>query len=174
MSLANDTSNHRELTLTLIENLVSAPPESALGEALLKRAEILRLSEEAHNAVLLPRDPGGLSYGLRAALAARMSRLNGHHALAEHYDVLVDRAGETETASLAEPGTTVEDRRTAEIVRHADLLTFAPRQATRSQIEALRVAGLTDADIVRLSELAAFVNYQVRVIAGLYLVGGKK
>lgn len=160
--------------MTLIENFVSASPGSVLGDALLKRAEILRLSEEAHDAVLLPREPGGLSYGLRAALAARMSRLNGHHGLAEHYDVLVDRAGETETASLAEPGTTVDDRRVAEIVRHADLLTLSPKQATRRHIEALRGAGLTDADIVRLSELAAFVNYQVRVIAGLSLVGGKK
>jgi uncharacterized protein YciW len=38
-------------------------------------------------------------------------------------------------------------------------------------VEALRQVGVTDADIVRLAELAAFVNYQVRVLAGLKLLG---
>lgn len=157
--------------MTLIETLVSARPGSALAEAMEKRAEILRLSQAAHDAVLLPRDPGGLSHGLRAALAARMARHNRSVALASHYDTLVARADEPTTASLAEPDTNVPDPWTAEIVRHADRLTVAPREATRAHVEALRQVGVTDADIVRLAELAAFVNYQVRVIAGLKLLG---
>jgi uncharacterized protein YciW len=160
--------------LTLIETLVSARPGSVLAEAMEKRAEILRLSEAAHDAVLLPRDPGGLSYGLRAALAARMARHNHNTALASHYDALVARADEPATALLAESDTNVTDPRTAEIVRHADRLTVAPRDATRAHIEALRQVGVTDADIVRLAELAAFVNYQVRVIAGMALIRGMK
>jgi uncharacterized protein YciW len=160
--------------LNVIETLVSAKPGSPLADAIEKRAEILRLSQAAHDAVLLPRDPGGLSHGLRAALAARMSRQNANEALASHYDTLVARAAEPQTVLLAAPGTTVADARTAAIVKHADMLTVSPRDATRGNIEALRAAGLSDADIVRLSELAAFVNYQVRVIAGMNLIGGKK
>jgi uncharacterized protein YciW len=137
-----------------------------------KRVEILRLSQAAHDAVLLPRDPGGLPYGLRAALAARMARLTSSPTLAAHYDTLVTRANDPVTASLAEPNTTVADGRTAEIVRHTDRLTIAPREATRDHVEALRMAGVTDPDIVRLAELAAFVNYQVRVISGIALIGG--
>lgn len=160
--------------MNIIETLVSAKPGSALADAMGKRTEILRLSQAAHDAVLLPRDPGGLSYGLRASLAARMARHNDNEALAAHYDTLVDRAGETDTVLLATPGTNVSDPRTAEIVRHADMLTIAPRDATRANIESLRALGITDADVVRLSELAAFVNYQVRVIAGMVLIGGMK
>lgn len=160
--------------MAIIETLVSAKPGSALAAAMEKRAEILRLSEAAHDAVLLPRNPGGLSHGLRAALAARMARQNGNETLARHYDTLVDRAGEPATASLAAPGTNVSDPRTAEIVRHADRLTIVPREATRADIETLRAVGASDADIVRLSELAAFVNYQVRVIAGMTLIGGMR
>ncbi|RWQ87108.1 MAG: hypothetical protein EOS85_06665 [Mesorhizobium sp.] len=160
--------------MRLIESLASVRPGSALAEAMEKRAEILRLSEAAHDAVLLPREPGGLSHGLRAALAARMARLNRSPVLASHYQTLVARADEPTTASLANPGTNVTDRRTAEIVRHADRLTLAPREATRAHVDALREVGLTDADIVRLSELAAFVNYQVRVIAGMTLIGGMR
>jgi len=160
--------------VTLIETLAAVKPGSALAEAMEKRAEILRLSEAAHDAVLAPRDPGGLSHGLRAALAARMARQNGNEVLARHYDGLVERAAEDTTALLAQPGTNVNDKRTAEIVRHADRLTVAPREATRGNIEALRSAGISDPDIVRLSELAAFVNYQVRVIAGLKLIGARQ
>ncbi|MCJ9720230.1 hypothetical protein MOV66_22655 [Agrobacterium sp. SHOUNA12C] len=160
--------------MNIIETLVSAKPGSALADAMAKRAEILRLSQAAHDAVLLPRDPGGLSHGLRASLAARMARHNGNEALAAHYHTLVDRAGESDTVQLATPGTNVADLRIAEIVRHADMLTVAPREATRANIESLRAIGVTDADVVRLSELAAFVNYQVRVIAGMVLIGGMK
>jgi len=155
--------------LTLIETLVSVKPGSALAQAMEKRAEILRLSEAAHDAVLLPRDPGGLSHGLRAALAARMARQNRNPALASHYDTLVAQANDS--ATLADPENNVTDLRTAEIVRHADRLTVTPRDATRANVEALRQVGVTDADIVRLAELAAFVNYQVRVLAGLKLLG---
>ncbi|NTI76648.1 CMD domain-containing protein [Rhizobium rhizogenes] len=157
--------------MTLIETLVSVKPGSALAQAMEKRAEILRLSETAHDAVLLPRDPGGLSHGLRAALAARMARQNRNPALASHYDTLVAQANDPTTATLADPENNVTDLRTAEIVRHADRLTVTPRDATRANVEALRQVGVTDADIVRLAELAAFVNYQVRVLAGLKLLG---
>jgi uncharacterized protein YciW len=56
------------------------------------------------------------------------------------------------------------------MARYADRLTLAPREATRADIEALKAAGLGDADIVRLAELAGFVNYQLRVVAGLKLL----
>ncbi|PYE31485.1 uncharacterized protein YciW [Rhizobium sp. PP-F2F-G38] len=157
--------------MNVIETLVSARPGSALADAMEKRAEILRLSQAAHDAVLLPRDPGGLSHGLRAALAARMSRQNADESLAAHYETLVARAAEPETSHLVIPGATSDDLRTAAIVRHADMLTVSPRDATRADILALREVGLDDADIVRLSELAAFVSYQVRVIAGMNLIG---
>lgn len=160
--------------MTLIETLAAVRPGSALAEAMDKRAEILRLSEAAHDAVLRPCDPGGLSYGLRAALAARMARHNGNEALAGHYDGLVELAAENATALLAQPGTNVDDQPTSEIVRHTDRLTVAPRESTRGHIEGLRSVGVSDADIVRLSELAAFVNYQVRVIAGLALIGARQ
>ena len=53
------------------------------------------------------------------------------------------------------------------MARHADLLTISPREASRGDIEALKAAGVAEPDIVRLAELAAFVNYQLRVVAGL-------
>ena len=155
---------------TLIETLAGVPPGSKLGQALKTRADILRLSEAAHDAVLLPREPGGLSHALRAALAARMCRHVGDAALTAHYDSYLAHSGDQDVSSLAHPGGTCGDPLQNAMARHADLLTLAPREATRADIETLKAAGLGEADIVRLSELAAFVNYQLRVVAGLKLL----
>ncbi|MCS5667571.1 MAG: hypothetical protein NZ876_09310, partial [Dehalococcoidia bacterium] len=56
------------------------------------------------------------------------------------------------------------------IIRHTDLVTLNPKDATAEDVSALRSAGLDDADIVRLSELIAFIAYQIRVVAGLRLM----
>ncbi|MBS7706509.1 CMD domain protein [Chelatococcus asaccharovorans] len=155
----------------IIERLAGIGSGSPLAEALKARAEIMRLSDASHEAVLRPKTPGGLSHALRAALAARMAAWLGNDALAAHYRALLQEAGSGQAAEdLAATVATTEslpaERRLAAIVRHVDLVTREPREATRADIEALRAAGLDEADIVRLSELAAFVNYQARVIAG--------
>lgn len=50
------------------------------------------------------------------------------------------------------------------------MLTCAPRTATKDDIQTLYEAGVSDADIVRLAELAAFLGYQARLVAGLRLM----
>jgi len=155
---------------TMIEKLAGIPAGSTLAAALKTRAEVLRLSEAAHDAVLVPRDPGGLSHALRAALAARMCRHVGNAALVAHYEGYLAHSGDADVAALAQPGGASGDLRHDAMADHADLLTVAPRNATRGDIEALKAAGVGEPDIVRLSELAAFVNYQLRVVAGLMLL----
>lgn len=156
----------------IIETLAGIAPGSALAAALAGRAEIMALSQAAHDAVLLPRDPGGLSRGERAAFAARMARHNGQAALATHYSDLLGRTDEAKAlAPFCASSQIPDDARLAALIRHIDLLTCEPRGATRGSIDALRTAGIAEPDIVRLSELAAFVNYQVRVIVGLALIG---
>ncbi len=155
---------------TLIETLAGVAPGSAMAAALSARAEIMRLSEAAHDAVVLPREPGGLGHGLRAALAARMARHAGDEALARHYDGYLAHVFDPDVASLARPGSGAAAPRDQAIVRHADMLTLEPRRATRADIDVLKAAGVAEPDIVRLAELAAFVSYQVRVIAGLRLL----
>jgi uncharacterized protein YciW len=155
---------------TLIEQLAGVAPDSQLDQALRMRAEVLRLSEAAHDAVLVPRDPGGLSHGLRAALAARMCRHVGNDALVKHYESYLAHSADLDVAALVRPDGTCGDPRQDAMARHADMLTCAPRNATRNDILTLKAAGVSEPDIVRLSELAAFVNYQLRVVAGLKLL----
>jgi uncharacterized protein YciW len=48
---------------------------------------------------------------------------------------------------------------------HAKRLTHAPADARASDLDALKSAGLTTSAIVALSQLVAFVAYQLRVAA---------
>jgi uncharacterized protein YciW len=155
----------------LIATLSGAGP--ALAGLLAERAEIMRLSQASHDAVLLPRAPGGLGHAERAALAARMVRHNREPELETHDRRLLLRAGETPVlAAVAEAVDDIAmDGRLRAIVRHVDLVTLAPKDASKADIAALAAAGLSEPDIVRLAELIAFVNYQARVIAGLRLLG---
>ena len=160
----------------LIETLGGAGP--ALAEVLAERAEIMRLSQAAHDAVLLPHAPGGISHAERAALAARMARWHRDEALEVHYRERLAKAGEISTlaavATGAAPAQAAQDARLRAIIRHVDLVTLAPKDATKADIAALVAAGVAEPDIVRLAELIAFVNYQVRVIAGLRLLEAAK
>ncbi|WAJ29352.1 CMD domain-containing protein [Antarcticirhabdus aurantiaca] len=157
----------------VIDRIAGVAPGSALYDLRGEREEILRLSETSHRASLSPRDPGQLSPALRAALAARMARLLKDAAGAAHYDALLAKAvPDAPTAALADPGHAPADPRLAEIVRRVDLLTLTPEAATREDVERLRAAGLDDPAIVTLTGLVAFVNYQLRVAAGLRMLKG--
>ena len=141
-----------------------------LGETLRSRSDIFDLTAVTLQAALKPNEPGGLSHGQRAALAARMARLNGEEAIAIKF---ADKINDVEReGKLADPSYAGEsDERVSALLRHTDLATKKPKDATSDDIERLKQAGFDDADIVRLSELIAFMSYYFRVVAGLRLMG---
>ncbi|HEX4767535.1 MAG TPA: CMD domain protein [Lichenihabitans sp.] len=76
-----------------------------------------------------------------------------------------DRAGPT----FAAPPATRDalGGRLAAALDHAHLLVFRPRDARPDALQALLDAGWTTTEVVTLSQLVAFLSFQVRVIAGL-------
>jgi len=71
--------------------------------------------------------------------------------------------------ALAAP---VVEPRLGAILRHADLLSFAPRNARREDLRLLADVGLSTRAIVTLSQVIGFVSFQLRVIKALELIGG--
>jgi CMD domain protein len=55
---------------------------------------------------------------------------------------------------------------------HMHLLVFHPRDAASGALQALLDAGWSTTDIVTLSQIAAFLSFQIRVIAGLRALAG--
>ena len=135
--------------------------------AVADRANIFQMTAAAETAVLRPRDCGRWSHALRAALAARIANLNDAAELARHH--LAD-AGEF--AALADPGADGAQHRLGLVVAFMDKVAAHTRDIAADDIAALQDAGVTDADIVRLCELNAFLAYQIRVVSGLQLMTG--
>ncbi|MCH7735785.1 MAG: hypothetical protein IH872_00125 [Chloroflexi bacterium] len=140
---------------------------SPLTAVLNLRSEILELTENSHEASLRPNQPGGLKRSERAGLACRIAKRNNDPVLAKHYESMFGVGSQAIADTGFDGG---DDARLKAIIRHTDLVTLNPKEATASDITELLSAGLDDADIVRLSELIAFISYQVRVIAGLRLM----
>jgi CMD domain protein len=52
-------------------------------------------------------------------------------------------------------------------LEHAHLLVFRPRDAAAADMKVLLAAGWSNTGIVTLSQLVAFLSFQVRVVSGL-------
>lgn len=173
------TSNTITKTEDTVAAAVGVVPDSHLAALLQGRADIFALTQSTQNAALNPQTAGGISPLERVALACRIALLNHVPELANQYRQSYQQIISSDTAlfqRLADPaqtGTDVDDARLTALIRHVDLVTQTPRDASRADIQALREAGLAEADIVRLSEIIAFVNYQLRLVAGLQLLGAR-
>jgi CMD domain protein len=158
----------------VVAAIAGIEPGSQLAQVVAARADIMALTQRTHDAALAPTDPGGLSHAERAALACRIARLNADTDFEAHFKSLMEKAGASDAvARISDVGFDGGgDDKLAALIRHVDLVARAPKDAERGDIERLRAAGIADADIVRLSELVAFVSYQIRVAAGLRLMRG--
>lgn len=134
------------------------------------RPEFVEGAELCRRSVLTPSNDQGLAADLRIALARRMAALNDDQPLIAEYDAQL-AAGKPSAQLLAlASGAIVTAQPLAAIARHVDLITLRPSAATADDITRLEQAGLNNPQIVALSELIAFVNFQTRVATGLRLM----
>ncbi|TGQ35625.1 hypothetical protein [Mesorhizobium sp. M00.F.Ca.ET.216.01.1.1] len=145
-------------------------PDDALFSARRFRPEFVQGAEECLLSVLLPANDHGLAASLRVALARRMAALNADQALMVEYNAQLADLDPTEQLLALAQGATDLDEPLATIARHVDLITLTPNKAEASDITRLAQAGLNNPQIVALSELIAFVNFQTRVATGLRLM----
>ncbi|RWM12183.1 MAG: hypothetical protein E5X80_00735 [Mesorhizobium sp.] len=145
-------------------------PDDALFAARRFRPEFVQGAEECRLSVLQPANDQGLAPNLRVALARRMAALNADPVLMAEYDVLLTQLDPTEQLLALAQGETDLDEPLATIARHVDVITLTPKQAEAGHIALLAQAGLNNPQIVALSELIAFVNFQTRVATGLRLM----
>jgi CMD domain protein len=72
---------------------------------------------------------------------------------------------------IAADGQRVLGAKLAAALEHAHLLVFHPRDAAPAAMRALLAAGWSTTAIVTLSQLVAFLSFQVRSVAGLRMLG---
>ena len=147
----------------LLEAIIGVAPGSALSQLRALRPEIVRHTQGSHDVLLSPVEPGGLPLAERALVAARVAELSGHAELARHYRKLI-----------ADRGAPPPSLRLDTILDHVEQVTTSPAAALPEHIQKLRDVGLNERDIVALTQIVAFVSYQVRVAVGLSLLAREK
>lgn len=140
----------------LVERLLGIAPGSPLATLRLQREAIRRHTQGAWRELVLPEDPGGVSHAERAALALRVARLGGHPALIAECEAVLARTGEPPAGP-----------RTDLLLRYADLVAETPERCGQADIDALSAQGMSAQDIVAVTQLIAFIPFQVRLLAGL-------
>jgi CMD domain protein len=154
----------------LIEDILGIAPDSALGQLRRRRPEALRHAQGAYRELLMPADPGHVSHAERAALALRVALREGEAALAARFRALLAQAGAAAEIAAAEALSGPADAagpRLAALLGYADLVGLRPGDCTQADIDGLSALGLDPRDIVAVTQLIAFVPYQIRLIAGL-------
>src|SRR3989449_3405345 len=139
---------------------------------------------------------GGFVAGLHGATAiavcyaARLAE-SGASALKEAVDAAIAEArtngpyGRYPAGPLSREGTAglsyrvgAATRRTlgprlAAAFEHVHMLVFHPRDAAPAALQALLDAGWSTTDIVTLSQIVAFLSFQIRVVTGLRILAGR-
>jgi uncharacterized protein YciW len=105
---------------------------------------------------------------LRVAVLEHSAPLIAHYRdyLAQ-VDAAADLISAAEQRELAAP----LSPRLMALLEHVDRLTVEPAVATPQHLQTLKAHGLSDANIVTISQLIAFVSFQVRALVGLQLLG---
>jgi alkylhydroperoxidase domain protein/CMD domain protein len=160
----------------VISTLAGVAPESPLAALRAQRPEATEHAQGSYEALFDPAESTGLTPCERFAVALRVSTIHAATEAAGNYrDRLVATGCIPEVVAAAEApsGSTADiPARLQAILAHADLLGSHPVDASPDSLQALADAGLSTAEIVTLSQIIAFLSFQVRVIAGLRLLGG--
>ena len=164
------------MTVTdIINQLAGIADDSPLGALRASRDVTFNAAAGSYRELVTPDDPGGLSHVERDAVAYRIALLEQSPAVSEHHRQRLEAAGATAAqlaaiASFPSGGDQLDPHLVAALT-HADLLTRAPREATAGEIASLRAAGFASRDIISLSQLIAFISFEVRLLSALRILG---
>ncbi|MCE7989053.1 MAG: CMD domain protein [Caldilinea sp. CFX5] len=156
--------------LDLMNQLAGLAADSPLAGVRALRPEVVRHTQGSYEKLFAPADTADLTAVERAQVALRVAALNATPTLLAHYRQLLAALGVTpeQVALLEQRDRSVTlDPRTTAIMRHVDLVTRTPGAATPADLAALQASGLSVTAIVTLSQLIAFLSFQVRTLTVL-------
>jgi CMD domain protein len=188
-------------TTDIIDLLASIEPGSRLDGIRSRRLQARENAQKSYLALFEPVDLGDVAAVERCAVAAFVAPTAAGFYLAklaktadrsELVKALKDEIERAKTSGpygafpagplavedkagliyrVAPDGQRVLGARLAAALEHAHLLVFRPRDAAPAAMQALLAAGWSSTAIVTLSQLVAFLSFQVRTVAGLRTLG---
>jgi alkylhydroperoxidase domain protein/CMD domain protein len=160
----------------LLSALLGIDDASALTPLRAQRPEATSHTQGSYEALFAGTPATAVSRIERFATAMRVSALHEEPAVLDYYTALLRATPGVAEQLIADvltgPDAAGLPARTRAILTHVDLLVIRPAAATPADLQALQAAGISDAEIVTVSQLIAFVSYQIRVFIGLSLLRG--
>jgi CMD domain protein len=131
-----------------------------------------------YDALFQPTEASNAAFPLteRYLVAIRVASFTNSTAVRDWYADLAAKSGVSPEAIARASDVSIPwtgDSSLAAAIRHTDLLVSRTSDARRDDIEALKAAGFSPAGILSLSQVIAFVSYQLRLIAGLRAFGAE-
>jgi CMD domain protein len=179
----------------VIDHLVGISAGSPLDAIRAQRVQARDNAQASFRALFQPESEADMSLPERFTVAVFVAGLHGQAEIAAFYaeglavppalDAEIARgvvlgpyghypAGKLSVEDVAGPSFVVSDAtraaigpRLAAALGHAHLLVFHPRDAAPAALQALLDAGWSTTGIVTLSQLIAFLSFQIRVVVGL-------
>lgn len=156
--------------------LLHAEAGSALAELRAQRPEATAHTQGSYVALFSAHSATGVPLDERLATALRVATLHAETPLIAHYTELLRGVAADADRLIASVASGSNDAalsvRLRAILKHVDLLVIRPAAAKPADLQALLRAGLADAEIVTISQIVAFVSFQIRVFVGLTLLRG--
>ncbi|RQW63704.1 hypothetical protein [Vibrio viridaestus] len=140
---------------------------TSVSETLTKlRPEYAHGAIACREAVLRPSDELELSQELRSAIARRMAMTAAHpEALLVDFPMPSD-----DSLKAFAQGDALDDSTLSTLAAHVDMIASYPSKASEQHLIDLQEAGFSVAQIIAISELCAYVCFQIRLSHGLSLL----
>jgi CMD domain protein len=159
----------------IFNQLAGIADDSPVGQLRASRDVTFNAAAGSYRALITPDDPGGLTYSERDAIAYRIALIEQSPAVSQHHRQRLITAGATadhlEAIEQFPQGSDRLDPHLVAALTHSDLLTRSPRDASKDEIAALKAEGFSTRDIISLSQLIAFVSFEVRLLSALRILG---
>ncbi|WP_250572930.1 CMD domain-containing protein [Nonomuraea sediminis] len=140
------------MSTDVIDELVGIAPGSPLDLLRARRPDSREHAQRSFEALFT--ESPDVSLDERHAIAAYVTELHGDRAVAAFY-------------AARRPSQEPAGGRLRAALQHAHLLVFRPNRASPEALAKLGEAGWSADGIVTISQLVAFLTFQVRVVAGL-------
>lgn len=157
------------VTDDLVDRLIGLAPGAKTYEVRHFREKVAAATQGSYDALFDPQLPG-LSLAERLLVALYATRITPSPLLAAHYRARLTDAGATPAdIAVAESGkpSDAATPRLAAILEFTRKLIEKPVEGDEAALKTLPAAGVSTPAVVTLSQLIAFLSYQVRLVAGL-------
>ena len=151
----------------VIDAAVPLAPDQATWALRRQRDKVVAATQGSYDA-MFSSAVEGLSVTERLLVALHACRVSKADSLATHYrDRLAAEGADRGVTEAVDSGKPVADARLRAVLAFTGKLIERPIEGDRAAVQSLADSGLSTSAIVALSQLIAFLSYQIRLAAGL-------